>query len=112
MSINVDKLAEKINIGGKVLRNEPMHLHTSFAIGGPADIFAVPESREDLSELVRFAEKENLPIHIVGGGANILVADAGIRGLVLSTEALDSVSVDGTLATAEAGTPIDRKSVV
>ncbi len=70
-------------MGGGVRRNEPMSLHTSFRIGGPADFYAVAASAQELVELVTRARERGIPYLIIGRGTNILVADKGIRGLVI-----------------------------
>lgn len=110
MDINVEKTAEKINIRGDILLREPMSRHTTFGIGGPADIFALPEDREDLGRLISCASREEIPIHIIGGGANILAADAGVRGIVAHTGKVADISVQGTSLTAEAGASISGVS--
>lgn len=68
---------------GEVLANEPMRKHTTFRIGGPADLFVVPARDEDLKAALSFAREHSLPIFVLGGGANILVADEGIEGIVI-----------------------------
>jgi len=64
-------------------RNEPMSLHTSFRIGGPADLYAVAASAQELVEFVSLARERDIPYLVIGRGTNILVADKGIRGLVI-----------------------------
>ena len=63
--------------------DEPMAKHTSFRIGGPADVLAMPGSRVDLRRLVDLAYEHGLPWFILGRGTNLLVRDGGIRGLVI-----------------------------
>ena len=67
----------------RMCQNELMSLHTSFRIGGPADLYAVATSAQKLVELVSLARERGIPYLIIGRGANILVADEGIRGLVI-----------------------------
>lgn len=110
MDINVEKTAEKINIRGNILLREPMSTHTSFGIGGPADIFALPEDREDLGQLISCASREKIPLHIIGGGANILVSDTGVRGIVAHTGKIADITIQGTSLTAEAGASISGVS--
>lgn len=69
-----------------------MSRHTSFEVGGPADIYAEPRSVEELSALVAEARRLELPLFPLGGGANILVSDAGIRGLVVDMRGFDELS--------------------
>ena len=82
---------EKINIQGRIAFGEPMSEHTTFKTGGPADMFCSPETTEDLIALIRLAEENSMPVFILGGGANILVSDAGIRGMVIETANLNRI---------------------
>ena len=66
-----------------VIENEPMSKHTTFRIGGNADIFVTPQSTEDIENVIRIAEKTNTPYYIIGNGSNLLVKDNGIRGIVI-----------------------------
>ena len=63
--------------------NEPMTKHTSFKIGGFADIFIKIKNIEDLKAVVRYANENQIPITIIGNGSNLLVKDKGIRGITL-----------------------------
>lgn len=74
---------EKIVDSSKVLKNEPMKKYTSFKIGGNADILVNAETIEDISNILKYASKNNVPLYIIGNGSNILVKDKGIRGVVL-----------------------------
>ena len=78
---SLEKIAAAL--GDKVLVNEPLARHTSFHIGGPADLYAVTTSAQELVELVSLAREYEVPYLIIGRGTNILVADGGIRGLVI-----------------------------
>jgi UDP-N-acetylmuramate dehydrogenase len=69
--------------GAAYLVDEPMARHTSFHMGGPADLMAIPSSREGLKKLLKAAYEREIPLVILGGGTNVLVLDGGIRGLVL-----------------------------
>ena len=91
------------DLGGA--RAEPMSRHTSLHIGGPADYFVRVRSEDDLVGAVRVAREAELPTFILGGGTNLLVADAGIRGVVLEN-AFSDVSVRGTMLDAASGTPL------
>src|SRR5207248_11192700 len=73
-------------IRGEVRVKEPLSFHTSLRIGGPADIFVVPQDVEDIRHALMFAEREQLPVAVVGGGNNLVVRDRGIRGVVLKLE--------------------------
>jgi UDP-N-acetylmuramate dehydrogenase len=95
----VRKLLEKINIGPEEADfklNEPMALHTTFKVGGPADLWVRPKGphAEELVLRVRSAcRQEGIPFFVLGGGANIVVADKGIRGVVLDTSGMNEVEI-------------------
>jgi UDP-N-acetylmuramate dehydrogenase len=73
--------------------------YTTFKIGGPADYFVIAQSLEDITEAVAFAKSKNLPILALGGGSNLLVTDAGFRGLVikLDLQKLDFIDAELTV---------------
>ena len=75
----------KNKIKGKVLYNELMSRHTSFCIGGPADIWVEPESPGDLRNCIQLSKDRHVPLLVIGSGTNLLVRDEGIRGMVIST---------------------------
>ncbi|MCD6120467.1 MAG: UDP-N-acetylmuramate dehydrogenase [Spirochaetales bacterium] len=110
--MNLRELSKKINIKGTLLYNEPMSLHTSFKIGGPADIFFKPEDTGDLKTIFSFCLSEGLPYFILGAGANILVSDKGIRGTVIDMSEINSISIKDTSLCASAGLPISRASEI
>lgn len=81
-----------------------MSLHTSLKVGGPADLYAVPEDTGDLRNLLSWLGEREIPWMAVGRGYNLLVRDKGIRGAVVSLERFDRITaVGGTLIRAEAG---------
>ena len=67
----------------RLLRNEPMRLHTSFRVGGPADVMFAPAGEEELSLALKHAQRLGCPCTVIGNGSNLLVKDGGIRGLVI-----------------------------
>src|SRR2546430_12446096 len=73
-------------IRGEVRFKEPLSFHTSLRIGGPADIFVVPQDVDDIRHALLFAEREQLSVAVIGGGNNLLVRDRGVRGVVLRLE--------------------------
>ena len=97
------------DLAGIVRFDEPMSAHTTFRIGGPADCFAEPSSVSQLVALIEFFSSAGCPVSVVGGGSNLLVADRGIRGAVISTNALVGVSLDDS---AEFGDSPGRAAVV
>jgi len=89
--------------------DEPMAQHTSFKVGGAADLFAAPSSRDELIGIVNLARKLSVPVTLMGRGTNLLILDKGIRGLVVSTRCVNEVlsatrvSEAQTLVTASSG---------
>lgn len=75
--------------------NEAMALHTSFKIGGAADLFLKPKTSEELCALVVEAKRKNLPFFILGNGSNLLVSDKGIEGAVICTTAMNGLRMVG-----------------
>ena len=64
-------------IRGEVRFKEPLSFHTSLRIGGTADIFVVPQDVEDIRLALSFAERDQLPVAVLGGGNNLLASDRG-----------------------------------
>lgn len=94
---------------GRVRFHEPMKLHTTWRIGGPADIFVEPQGVDDLARALAFARRENLPVAVIGGGSNLLVKDGGIRGLVIKIgEGLAQLEILGARISAGAGAKLAR----
>ncbi len=85
-------MLEKINVASSVRFDEPMSHHTSFRVGGPADVYAAPTSVEDLVTILAEARRAGLPVFAIGGGANILVSDRGIRGVVIDLQRFDTLN--------------------
>ena len=88
--------------GERVKREEPLKDHTTYKIGGPAEWYLEVNSAVEAERAIKAAKEDGLLIFILGGGSNILVADAGVRGLTL-VYAARSTKIDGTELTAEAG---------
>ena len=87
-----------------VLCDEPLARHTTWRIGGCADVMAVPETVEQVRSLLAVARRAEIPYFVLGRGSNLLVRDGGMRGLVVKLgEALSEVSVSGNQLTALAG---------
>jgi len=76
---------EQLNVKDITL-NEPMSKHTSFRIGGTADIFVKVSDIDELKKIINFAKLNEIPITIIGNGSNILVKDGGIRGIVIKID--------------------------
>ncbi len=104
MSIE-QELGRKLKSG--IRKDEPMSMHTSWLVGGPADYYLCPADISELVEIVRFSAKYKLPLYVLGNGTNLLVLDGGIRGLVVNIgEPFCYINhTDGGFA-AGAGTPM------
>jgi UDP-N-acetylmuramate dehydrogenase len=94
-------------IGVKTSRDEPLARFTTMRVGGPADLFATVHNAHELRALVRFARTRELPHTVLGRGSDVVIADAGIRGLVIQVRAEGS-RTDGERYTAEAGVQMAR----
>ena len=94
-------------IGVKTSRDEPLARFTTMRVGGPADLFATVHNAHELRALVRFARTRSLPHVVLGRGSDLVIADAGIRGLVIQVRAEGS-RTDGDRYTAEAGVQMAR----
>ncbi len=82
---------------------EPMSAHTTLRIGGPADVFAAPGNAEQLRQMTALCREYGQPFYLLGRGSNLLVADEGYRGVMISTERLCGSVRTGTEIEAEAG---------
>ena len=94
-------------IGVKTSRDEPLARFTTMRVGGPADLFATVHNAHELRGLVRFARTRGLPHLILGRGSDVVIADAGVRGLVIQVRAEGSRVTDDRY-TAEAGVQMAR----
>lgn len=87
---------------------EPMSRHTTFRVGGAADVLATPD-RSVLSQVVALCKKERVPYYIIGNGSNLLVGDGGIRGVVIETKgAVNELRTEGERIVAGAGTLLSQ----
>ncbi|MBP7073515.1 MAG: UDP-N-acetylmuramate dehydrogenase [Clostridia bacterium] len=88
----------------QILYNEPMKNHTSFKVGGPADIFIEPDDRAELVKAIKDLREQGVSYYIIGNGSNLLVSDKGLRGAVVKIgEKFGSVSINNDIITAESG---------
>ena len=87
-----------------ILEHEPMSRHTTFRVGGPARLFLIPETEEEVARAVKGCTKLGLPFNVIGRGSNLLVSDAGYQGVVIQIgDALAKTRVSGTTPCAQAG---------
>ncbi len=91
-------------IAGAVRFKEPLSFHTSLRIGGPAEFLVVPQDIDDARHALVFAEQEDLPVIVVGGGNNLLVSDRGVQAVVLKLQGiLSRAQFDGEETVVGAG---------
>ena len=97
-------------LGDECVRfEEPMCDHTTFRIGGPAEVFVMPESYEQIAWVIRQCRQAELPYFILGNGSNLLVSDAGYEGVVISTtEGLTRLEAEGERIFASSGQLLSR----
>ncbi len=84
--------------------NEPMVYHTTFDIGGPADIYVIPQSVDQVAQVVKAIRKDDVPLRVIGYGSDLLVADEGLRGVVMQiANNLSQITCEGTEMYVQAG---------
>ena len=88
----------------RVYVDEPMSRHTTFRVGGPADFFVTPKTKEDVRDVILVCKEVGMPYYIIGNGSNLLVSDAGYRGVIVQIyKEMNEVKVEGDLVKAQAG---------
>lgn len=96
---------------GRVLMNEPMCRHTTFRVGGSADVMFFPQSSEELQRAMALALAQGADVLVIGNGSNLVVRDGGVRGLVIVLgEHMARISVEGACLRAQAGAMLARVS--
>ena len=94
---------------GKVLTEEPMKKHTTFRVGGPADLFVMPSSEAEVKAAVAICDEENVPYYIVGNGSNLLVSDKGYRGVIIQLyKEMSGIRVEDNVIYAQAGASLAK----
>lgn len=95
----------KIILGEEnVLENEPMSKHTTFRIGGNADVFVTPVDEEGVRTVLEYVNDKNIPYYIIGNGSNLLVKDKGFRGVIIQLyKNFSKIEIDDCIIRAQAG---------
>jgi UDP-N-acetylmuramate dehydrogenase len=83
--------------------NESLKTYTMTKLGGKADVFVLPETEEEATEIVKYAYDHNVPLLMLGNGSNMVVRDGGVRGIVICFQKLDEIRIDGTQIYAQSG---------
>lgn len=98
------KKMEKILEEHQILKDEPMKNHTTFRLGGPADLYLCPDRVEQVQKILEVCKEEELPYFILGNGSNLLVSDEGFRGVVIQIyKNINQIQVEGERIRAQAG---------
>ena len=99
---------ENVMGGSRIFMEEPMKKHTTFRVGGPADVLVQPDETA-LAAILGLCRQYNVPYSFIGNGSNLLVGDKGIRGVVIEmTDSMGNIEVDGTKITAQAGAMLSK----
>lgn len=87
----MERLKQALSAAGIAYKeNEPLSAHCTFRIGGPADVFILPENEAQLCAAIKLAKEANVKYYLLGNGSNILFEDAGYRGAVINVSAMKS----------------------
>lgn len=105
-ALRLESVIDKKNI--KI--DEYMKNHTSFKVGGVADILVVPGTVKEINNVIKLCMEDHVPYYIMGFGSNILVRDGGIRGVVIKLEKLNSITVEGESIRVQCGASFARAS--
>lgn len=93
----------------KIFKDEPMKKHTTFRVGGPADYFITPSEEEEVRKIVLLCEHMKVPYYLIGNGSNLLVADGGVRGVVVQIfKEMEMIRVEGNQVIAQAGASLAK----
>ena len=110
--MNQDSLVQsliKITNKNNVLKNENMSRHTTFKVGGEADIFVTPDTKEEAAEIVRLLLAANYPYMVIGNGSNLLVSDKGYRGCIICmADGMNEITVSGNNLACGAGVLLSK----
>ena len=107
--INLLESLRAIARDDQILQNEPMSKHTTFRVGGPADVLFLPEGEEQLIGALEVAKTAGVPAVVIGNGSNLVVRDGGIRGLVIAIgEGMAAIARTENVLTAWAGASLAR----
>lgn len=106
------KEIEQILPAGQILRREPMSRHTTFRVGGPAELFLEIRTASEIQKLLTFFRESGTKYFIVGNGSNLLVSDGGYDGAILHIgEGFDKIDVVGETVRAQAGALLGRAAL-
>lgn len=96
----------------ELLEQEPMSKHTTFRVGGPVSLMALPKTAQQAAVAVQTAAEEGVTPFFLGNGSNLLVLDNGVKAFVIKSGGLNAVSVNEDLIVAESGVLLSRLATV
>ncbi|QCX34468.1 UDP-N-acetylmuramate dehydrogenase [Caloramator sp. E03] len=102
---------EKIIDKEHIRYNEPMKNHTSFRVGGPADIFILPEKTWQVISAIKILKENSIPFFVMGNGTNLVVKDGGYKGAVIKLTSINNIKVEGNKIRAQAGAFLSNVSI-
>ncbi len=106
---DIAKQLKKLTDPANVLINEQMKDHTTFKVGGCADVFVTPGNLKEATEIVRLLLIQKIPYTVIGNGSNIIVSDNGYRGCIICMgRGADDISVNGNRIVAGAGAMLSK----
>lgn len=106
---NIIHLLEKKINREYIIEDEMMNKHTTFKVGGPADLYVIPRSEEELVYAIEVCKSENVPYYVIGNGSNLLVTDKGFRGVIIEVyRQMSDITVEGNCITAYAGALLSK----
>lgn len=112
MSNIIIEAIENIVGSENLLVNEPMWRHITFRVGGNADYYITPENDKQVSEIINYLKKADIPYYIIGNGSNLLVKDAGFRGAIIEIgNKFANIQVEGNKIIAGAGAILAKVAV-
>lgn len=112
MNTKYKKVEEYVDLS-RIKYDEPMKKHTTIRIGGPADVLVLPETKEEIINVLKYAKEENIPITIIGNGSKLLVLDEGIRGIVIKIGSkMSNVIIDKECIIFGAGITMPRLAAI
>jgi len=94
--------------GENCFLDEPMARHTTYRVGGPAEVYIYPQTHEEWSFVLKLARSFNIPLRVLGFGSNILVGSKGVSGITCSTKHMNGWQRRGDTILAEAGVALDK----
>ena len=97
----------------RIYTNEPMKKHTTFRVGGEADFFVVPKTKEEIKKIVALCQEMDMPYYILGNGSNLLVGDKGYRGVIIQIyKEMNAIQIEGNEMRVQAGALLSKTGSV